>query len=677
MTAAIHPEIALETADHQTLTHALRSDGRWIAGLVFAGVFFVLYLQQIEPFFFLRDDNAAYHLPAYVHNARALTEHGELAQLNLHQNNGGAHLSVGQTAVLYPPPYVAVAVASLLGDLRWTLDLEVGFHLLLAAVGMFLLVRNLGGRRPSAAAAALLLLTAPFVLFVGRGWVIIAHGAAFVPWCLLLFLRLLERPGWQRAATLAVATSFFFLAGYPQLLFEAAVFQGLLLGATWLLRPDWRRRSVRAVAYLAAAAMGTAVLSAPLLLPMLAQASSSARGFAGISPTLFVKWSADPVRAARAQLLLFDGSELFHASSAIYYVGIPLLLAAVVGTILGGRRLQTLALVACLAFLSTTTLWGLLYGLPLVSSFRWPVKHYLPFLVFLIPLGAPAFDRLLERRPAVAWTVLAATLAIPVLLPWSELARRAPSPIALQQPIDIYAGDRLLAEADADARVASFRTLGSTGFAPQLLTHNFATLFGFRQVGGYEPLMSRRAVETTVATDFATFNVVPETVDRDRFRRLGLWGAATVLAPTDPRLRQKLPATGAARLAASNGGLDLYRNLLARPIVENLALGRGLDATYTTNRVRFQVDGDGAAVRVAVTPLPGWSWTLDGESMGRPDEHPAGGFVVGVPPGRHQVRLRYRTPRLDLGLAVGALGWLALLTGALISRRRVRHSVPT
>ena len=323
---------------------------------------------------------------------------------------------------------------------------------------------------------------------------------------------------------------------------------------------------------------------------------------------------------------------------------------------------------AVIAFLSSTTLWGLLYGLPLVSSFRWPVKHFLPFLVFLIPLAAPTFDRLLAWRPAVAWCALAATLAIPVGLPLSAQARRAPSPIELKQTIDAYAGDRLLAEADPKARIATFRTLGSTGFAPQLLSHNFATLFGFRQVGGYEPLMSQSTVETTVATDFATFNVVPERVDRDPFQRLGQWGAASLLAPTDLRLRQHLPATGVVRLVASNGGLDLYRNLLARPIVENLTLGTSLDATFTTNRIRFQAGGDGAAVRVAVAPLAGWSWTLNGQSMGRPDEHPEGGFVVGIPPGSHDIELHYRTPRLALGLIVGACGWLALLGAVLGSR---------
>lgn len=651
-----------------------RGDGRWLAGVLLAGVAYLGYLQLVEPFFFLRDDNAAYHLPAYLHSFRALTEFGELAQLNLHQSNGAAHLAVGQTAVLYPPPYLAAAAAAGLGDLRWTMDLEVGAHLLAATAGMFLLVRHLGHGSFGAAAAALVFLTAPFVIFVGRGWVVMAHGAAFVVWGLLLFLRLLEKPGWHRAAALAVLNSFFFLAGYPQLLVEASLFQGCVFAGYLLFRPTWRAKARPALAHLSGAAVLTALLSAPLLLPMLAQARSSARGFDGVSESLFVKWSSDPLHALWAQVLAFRPEELFHCSSAIYYVGLPVLAGAAWGFWRGDRRIRVLAGVAALAFLSTTTLWGVLYGLPVISSFRWPIKHYLPFLVLLLPTAVPAFEHLRQRRPRTAVAALLAALVVPLALPLDPQARSAPSPIRLAHALEVYETDRLLAEGDANGRFATVRTLGSTAFAPQLLTHNFATLFGFRQVGGYEPLMSRSAVETQVATDFATFHVVPEQVGPEFFQRLGRWGVSDVLAPTDPRLRGSLPASGAARLAASNGGIDLYENLVARPIVEDLGTGEALETTQTANRIRFRTEGPGRAVRLALTPLPGWTWSLDGREAGRPDEHPDGGFVVGIPPGNHEVELRYRTPRLQAGMTLGAAGWLVVLASFL--RRRRRESAP-
>ncbi|MDA8018632.1 MAG: hypothetical protein MPN21_14420 [Thermoanaerobaculia bacterium] len=640
----------------------------WIVGLLLVGGAYLTYLQQIEPFFFLRDDNAAYYLPAYLHSHRALIEHGELAQVNLHQNNGGAHLAPGQTATLYPPTYAAVALAEVLGDLRWTMELEVGFHLLFAAIGMYLLARQLSCRPPAAAAAALVFLTMPFLVFVTRAWVVVAHGAAWGVWGLLFFLRLLESPDWKRALALAMSTTFFFFTGYPQFLVEATLFQALLLFGLWLTSPSWRSGAPRVLGYLAAAAALSAALSAPLLLPMLYQAASSARGFDGVSATLFVKWACDPLKALQAQMLVFSPNALFHASSAIYYVGLPVLAAAGYGAWKGTARQRVLAWVAALAFLSTTAWWGILYGLPVVSSFRWPIKHFLPFLYYLIPLAAVGFDRLLAQRRRTAVAFLGVTLAIPLWITHIPEARAAISPITLKEPLHVYRDDRLLGEANPSGRFATFRTLGSTAFAPQLLTHNFATMFGFRHVGGYEPLMSQTAVATSVATDFATFNVVPETVSRDIFQRLAEWGVSDVLAPTDPRLRQHLPATGAVRLSASNGGIDLYRNLLARPIIENLTTQEAIEGTFTTNSVRFEVSGQGTAVRLALLPLPGWSASVDGAASGRPREHPDGGFVVGVPPGRHHVELRYSTPFLTLGIVVGSLSWIAALVSLL--RRR-------
>jgi uncharacterized membrane protein YfhO len=68
---------------------------------------------------------------------------------------------------------------------------------------------------------------------------------------------------------------------------------------------------------------------------------------------------------------------------------------------------------------------------------------------------------------------------------------------------------------------------------------------------------------------------------------------------------------------------------------------------------------------------PGWRATLDGRSVEiLPANYMARG--VWVPAGRHEVRFRYRTPGLDLGVgtALSALACLAAAWGVGAARKR-------
>ena len=134
-----------------------------------AGLWLVLFVvESVRPGFFLHDDNAAWFSGAYVHNFRVLTETGRLAEVNYYQHGGEPFLEQGQTAVLYPPVYVAVVLAKWVsGDLRWTIEWVAAEHLTLGLLGFYFWARQSG--------------VTPWLAALAMSWVTLASGQPSAP----------------------------------------------------------------------------------------------------------------------------------------------------------------------------------------------------------------------------------------------------------------------------------------------------------------------------------------------------------------------------------------------------------------------------------------------------------------------------------------------------------------
>ena len=154
--------------------------------LFFALAALTLLLVAMEcawPGFFLHDDNASWFAGAYAHDFRTLTQSGEVAEVNFYQYGGEPFLEQGQTGVLYPPVYVAGALASLWpGDLRATVDWLAAIHLAIAVVGFYVWLRRGGTDAWVAALGGLVWALNPFVLLLGASWIMVTAAAAWLPW---------------------------------------------------------------------------------------------------------------------------------------------------------------------------------------------------------------------------------------------------------------------------------------------------------------------------------------------------------------------------------------------------------------------------------------------------------------------------------------------------------------
>ncbi len=211
-------------------------------------------------------DNLDQQYPWYVEVSRQIKQ-GDFALWDTHQHSG--HLLAGdpQAGVFYPLNLLFFALAP--GHLSiYQLDLLTALHFLLAACGMYLLMRQLVGRW-AAAASGVTFALGGFMALRAAAQASIFFNAVWLPWALAALVAG-RRDGRFRWPTLgAIPFAFMFLGGHIQPPLHAAVILGGYVGMGALAA--WRetgaaRRALTPLLQGAVTLGGGALLAAPQLL---------------------------------------------------------------------------------------------------------------------------------------------------------------------------------------------------------------------------------------------------------------------------------------------------------------------------------------------------------------------------------------------------------------------------
>lgn len=684
----------MQVAEPQVTSRAAwRSDLLALGVLALLATLHVTVLELAEPNYFVRDDNAAYFLPVYVHTASTLWGQGELALLNFHQYLGQPHLAMGQTGVLYPPIYLAHGLAQLWqgADVRDMIFLLVLSHLVLAAAGCFVLVRSWGVPRWIAVGSGLLWVTFPFLTVVSRNWIWVAYGAAWVPWCLFFLDVWLTRGMRWALAGYAVAKAMFCFQGYAQYVILSVLFEATYVVLRTLCEkktrsPIWWRRVVAAVCALAA----SGGLAAPLLLPMW-QAKEHSQARAGeLSLVEFLSNPLDPGVFARSQL--FDVAEraIHQATGAIFYVGLPVLLVLLgaVGAgalrVLETRRFENrltphaAALVGALvvAFVLSTVAVRVLHSVPLLGSFRWPFKSFLWVLLFAALALAVILGHVARRGrgPAVlAYAALGLGIAGNLVAIHADDWDRPFGPNVMSRQVGDYQRYVLgLVAGPHQGRAVSMWMSHGQDDIERFLTHNYATLAGVDSLGGYEPLISRRNFDLAKGLQYS--NIWRYELTRQSLDYLSEWSVRWLLMPDKPRNRAVVGRFPELRVSAhsSHGGLLVVENTGAAPyaFLEGVGLPKPLQVGFGSRGLRVdlgEVNGGSGLLRVQVAPLDGYEWFADGEAMGPIGVDGGNHIVLEIPEGTTRVDIVYPATAFRLGVALALI--TAMLGGGWLFRR--------
>jgi hypothetical protein len=579
---------------------------------------------------------------------------GEVPFVNEFASGGQPMLANPNAVLLYPTLLLEKVLPP-----ACAFNLHYIFHVFWAFFGARALGRRLGQGEGAAFFSGVAFAFSGMMLSYGSAFMNSAAAAAWLPWCCAATLdvaRASRAPGFVRAAAAAgIAFGLQFLAGEPVLSLLTLLSCGVL-GLVECFSARDRAASRLAVLASGGAAAGLVafLLSAPLLLPLLDVLPLTYRGQHAYSLKAF---AASPFALWRLPEFLFPrfggnpgvlgpGEHWqwgFHAGETVYIwcvtLGVaPLLVLACAAArrdFWSGRRAWLAAFGGAsllFAFGAGLPFFRVLYQVPALRRFRYPIKFYLLTTLCAALLAGFAAERVRERRAGRRErAVLAAfaaifTAAILISAEGGLLDRLVaphlgvltlPAPLLLPAVRDALRVDALLGLV-AVAAVGSIAAFGRSGRLPGYLL-GFATLV----------LALSWGLPLFVSAD-----------DRDLTRPPAV--ARHLEGPGRLYVDPTLPEFSVVAGGTSHPELQPLVGKLARVQIEELIPGTG--AAFGVRGI-FDADPDGSygwfnrlageALTVSTPPERsrllrafGARWVLTEEAATYPEFHPVTGFSV-------------------------------------------------
>jgi hypothetical protein len=326
------------------------------------------------------------HYPNAVFLRDSILDYGQIPLWSPTILSGYPFAANPLSGLWYPPGWLALLVPLPLG-----FNIVVVLHLLLAGLGMYLLIRQLGRSHEAALLGAIAFEALPKVFaHYGAGHVTMLYAISLTPWLLLAELRKQKGQGsfWFRQPGIFLA-----------LIVLADPRWGVFAGLFWLAfslfgnSRDWRRFSIGTIGQMLVAL----ALASPLLLPLLEYSQLSTRAHLAAIDLLAFSF---PIAGLLGLLAPQFGG--FH--EWIIYPGVIVLLLAFIAAIRTKKQrldwFWIFVFFASVGFSLGENIPGmnLLTGLPGLSLLRVPPR-ILPIAGFCISmLAVTAFDALLQKK---------------------------------------------------------------------------------------------------------------------------------------------------------------------------------------------------------------------------------------------------------------------------------------
>ncbi len=201
---------------------------------------------------------------------------------NPYENTGMPLLADASSSLFYPGRLLLLAPI----DFTWRYKLYVIGHVVLAALGSYLLARQWQASRPAAAAAAIAYSCGGSVVFQHSN-VVFLVGAAWLPFAAWASGVMIDRRSWKAALALGIVLALMVLGGDPQMAYHAVLMAALYAVLAYKPEAQAKESSLTSIALRVAGGLGLVglaaafglVLSAVQILPSLQAAAASERAY--------------------------------------------------------------------------------------------------------------------------------------------------------------------------------------------------------------------------------------------------------------------------------------------------------------------------------------------------------------------------------------------------------------
>ncbi len=627
-------------------------------------------MEWSRPCFFLHDDNATWFTGAYVHDFRVLTETGSVAAVNYYQHAGEPFIGQGQTAVLYPLIYPAVALAKWIsGDLRWTVEWLALIHLSIGLAGFYFWARQKDVEPLHAALAGLAWVLNPFVLIIAASWITVVYVAAWLPWLFWAADRMWLRPGATSALYLGAIAGLFFLQGYVQWTTYALLFLGIYVLLQFEMRKEAKRLAI--LYYLVISALIFLTLTLPLLLPMLHAMNISVVRSQPMGIESMLSFSIPAIDFIYAQCLNFRGCA-FGVTTVILFSPALIFFPVILARFIYERReihrqLFPLLLLSGLALLFSTRWHALLSALPVLDRFRWPFKVFVFadfFLLSALVVGISAW-----ATPHRKWNPVVSLILCIVVSAQLVVALPSHDKNTLSKTLLPAGVNPVVAGMDPQlGRVVAFGDDLPESRSYDFLTHAYSTYYAFPSLGGYNPLGSLKQLEYALYLDFPNFctNTITPNFQKDfQSRAVRYW----LVDPHSSHFKE-IKALPSLKVLEATADRVVYEDTQAAPLVYPQAdPTKACPIRYSGNSMLISLDGAKSPVEISVGPTDGWWYRVDGGNWMKPS-YENGRLEANFEPSARVLEVSYFDSRFQMGLAISTL--LALLVGFVLFRTRFR-----
>ncbi len=370
--------------------------------------------------FSLKNDALIYFLPYRYHVSEAI-QHGEFPWWTPWLYSGLPLHSDIQSGVWNP---VVMLISCFTTYNMSVLQWELIFYLLIATVGMYKLVKELGGTSQTSFLSAVVYLCCGFMTDSGSfiPWI---SNAAYLPFVFCYFLRLINEPGTGTSLKLSLSLFLLLTTGYPSFFIFAAY---ILLVATIIILYKNRRQGAKIKSLLKfsfLAAIVALLLSSPAILSWLdffdyyerGKGTSLEKAVSGSFPLFSTTSYLFPSAVYKEHSWLTTDVSLRNASVGI--VILVFFLVALFKSKTGNSKFFLGAVIFSFAFSlgDVTPLREWCYRfVPLMDSFRHPSCMRLFTTIGIILIAIPVLNMAWTNFSLVAKPMYKTTIAIIVLV---------------------------------------------------------------------------------------------------------------------------------------------------------------------------------------------------------------------------------------------------------------------
>ncbi len=388
----------------------------WPLGVIVATLLILFISYELSPLFdYNRWDNFE-QLTSTLFETHGQWFRGILPLWNSHQHLGEPLLVTVLPAVFYFPYTIITGFMLLFGVNESNFCLIVIItHLPLMALGFYLLAHSLGARPHVAWLSSLSITFSGYFTAVSTVWIFLVPILTWLPFALLGALYLITKKRSLSGLILLSGSVAMLLYGGHSQFATYALLTVLCFSLGYVLF----QRSFKRLPLLLVSFISGVLLSAPSLVSAVKFLPYTSRG-ESFSKESFISYGAIPqaLWGLISPAFKVDNGFIVSGASIMFYAGAWLLPALVLGAIVlfvkrsGATEERTALRAGFAAFLLSGLLlllfslgkwggiYGLTYGVPVWSSFRWPHK-FIPFAMVMLGLAGTLGLEAYLRAPGV------------------------------------------------------------------------------------------------------------------------------------------------------------------------------------------------------------------------------------------------------------------------------------